>query len=243
MNELQETAGSEVSVADVTDMSEWGVEELGIDSKDVVLPRIWLMQALSKLVAEDEVANAGDIVNSVTEEVLAPAGEHLKVTPVKFEKLWFIMEKSEDKPKLLGIESVTPQNASRDREGMYDGVACAFQYALRFYLLIEGEDLPAVVTFKATSLRAGKQLLTEAYIKNAKAGKNPASRYMALSASKQKNDKGVFYVFNVKAMEETPIAVQQEALGWVKTLKQDAPKIAGDESEAIARPTAETEAY
>ncbi len=139
------------------------------------------------------------------------------------------MEKTDDKPELIAIEPVTPQNASRDREGMHEGKACLFQYALRFYVLVENEELPAVVTFKSTSLRAGKQLLTEAYIKNLKAGKNPASRYVALSSSKEKNDKGVYYVFNVKPMEDTPVEMQKEALQWVQTLKKESPKIAGDE--------------
>jgi hypothetical protein len=239
MNDVTVTSSTEV--ANVEDLSQWGLEEQVIDSKDVILPRVWLMQALSKLVAEDEVASAGDIVNSVSEEIIAPSGEWLKVVPVKFEKLWFVMSKTEDKPDLLAIEPVTPLNASREREGTYEGQPCSFNYALRFYLLLEGEDLPAVVTFKSTSLRAGKQLLTEAYVKNIKAGKNPASRYLALSSQKQKNDKGVYYVFAVKAMEETPIDVQREALQWVNTLKKEVPKIAGDEAEPTAQ--AETESY
>jgi len=240
MNDMTTVESTELST-DVNDLSQWGLEENHIDSKDVVLPRLWLMQGLSKLVAEDEKANAGDIVNSLSEEVLAPVGEWLKIVPVKFEKLWFIMEKSDEKPELLAIEQVTPKNASREREGMFEGKACSFQYALRFYVLVENEELPAVVTFKATSLRAGKQLLTEAYVKNLKAGKNPASRYIALSSAKQKNDKGVFHVFTVKGMEETSPEIQKEALTWVKTLKNDEPKIAGGETEPRSR--TETENY
>lgn len=241
MSEVATTTGTEVST-DVNDLGEWGLEDQVIDSKDVVLPRLWLMQALSEAVAEKEIANSGDIINSVTEEVLAEAGDSINVVPIKFEKLWFVMEKSDDKGKMLAVEPVTPANAARGKEGSHEGVPCTYIYALRFYVLVEGEALPAVVTFKSTGLRAGKQLLTESWVKNIKAGKNPASRYMALSAEKQKNDKGVYYVFNVRSGEDTAVDTQQEALQWVKTLKQNAPKIAGEEVETVVT-NEESETY
>lgn len=72
-----------------------GLED--VDTKDIEIPRITLMQALSPQVA-DGTFKAGDLVQSVTSELLAPAGEPLSIIPVKRFKTW-IMWRSRDAGK------------------------------------------------------------------------------------------------------------------------------------------------
>lgn len=215
---------NEVMVA--PDLGEWGDE--GVSSKDIVLPRLWLMQALSQYVEEGK-AQAGDMVNSLTGDVIAKSGSAVQFVPFKHEKFWFSYSLASGKPELIGVEPVTSTNVNRVTEQELNGVKIQHQYAIRVYGLVEGEALPVAVTFKSTSLRAGKQLLTEIYVKNKMAGKSPAARYMELGAKKEKNDKGVFYVFTCKSGGDVPVALQQDALNWYKTLDNSSFQVAGEE--------------
>lgn len=233
------TTTQEHALANVDDLAAWG-EEPQVDSKDIVLPRVYLMQAISQLV-EEEKAKSGQFVNSLTEELLGDSEVPFVFTPFKIEKLWFVYKVVGGQNEFVTIEPVTAANINRPQSELVDGEEMNYQYALRAYVLVEGDDLPMVVTFKSTSLRAGKQLFTEMFVKNKMAGKNPASRQMELTSRKEKNDKGTYYVMSLKAGEDSDVETQKNALMWVKTLSQQTYSLAGEE-EGSAKAT-ETQDY
>ena len=228
-NKKEVAVNEEIStaMAEVNDLASWG-DDTQVESKDIILPRLYMMQALSQLVSDDK-AKVGDLVNSVTEEKLGDYETPVKFVPFKVEKLWFNYLATGDKPEFESIEPVTAANINRPNETTVDGVKRTHQYALRAYTLVEGEQLPLVITFKSTSLRAGKQLMTEMFVKNKMAGKNPAARYMELISKKEKNDKGTFCVFSLKAGDASPSEMQSTALQWVRTLASTEYAVAGSE--------------
>ena len=65
---------------------------------------------------------------------------------------------------------------------------------LNYLCLIEGEDMPIVVSFSNTSFTAGRKLLTMAKMN----GGDLFSRKYILSAESKTNSKGTFFVFGVK---------------------------------------------
>ena len=228
-NDLVEQPNYEV---EAQDLGAWGDEE--ISSSDLVVPRLWLMQALSELVAEKEVCSAGEIVDSLTEEVVGGIDNPVGVVPFKVDKLYYIMKDGGDRPELEAIVPWTKANDSLPREFTADGVNYFRQKVYKFYVVREGEVLPFTIIFKSMGLHAGKQLFTEAYIKNKMAGKSPAAFVMNLGCQKQKNDKGVFYSWTISRGEAASAALQGQALQWRKTLETTVTKEHGEEAQAPA---------
>jgi len=71
-----------------------------------------------------------------------------------------------------------------------------------FYLLVPAEveagtELPYVVTFKRTSLKAGKKLAMQMFVRNFQAGKVPAAIVHDLSGKSVQNDDGEYVVSDV----------------------------------------------
>src|SRR5690242_16188553 len=88
-------AGIEVAGGDSWDdyRGETGTED--IDSKDVNIPRLKLCQALSKEV-KDRLAQEGDMINSVTKEIICPRGSKFLVIPICYSKEYILWRPQED---------------------------------------------------------------------------------------------------------------------------------------------------
>ena len=208
----------------------WGQEEVEVSSNDLVIPKLWLMQPLSEMVAEKELAKAGEIVDSLSEEVIGGPDKPVKIVPFKVEKLWYTIKDNGDKGELVSIDAVTKENEGLEREYELDGDKYKRMFTYKFFCVKEGSSLPFIIIFKSTSIRAGKQMFTEMYIKNRMAGKSPAAKYMEISSEKKKNEKGTFFVFTVKAGDDAPVELQTMALDWFKTLKVETFKEASDDA-------------
>lgn len=200
------------------EMAGWG-QETDVSSNDLVIEKLWLMQALSDLVAEKELFKAGDIVSSVSETKVAGTDSVVKAVPFKMEKVWYIMKDNGDKGELVEIIPVTKENENLPYEFDIDGDYYKRVYVIKIYAMIEGQEMPVIIDFKSTSLRTGKVIATECWIKNKMAGKAPGARYINLSSEKQKNDKGVFYTFKATVSGDVPMEEQYNAFKWFKTLQ------------------------
>lgn len=228
--EVAVSAATEVVVS-AEELAEWGMEEQEVSSKDLIIPRLWCMQALSELVAEKEVCKVGDIVCSMTEKVLGDTTKPVSVIPFKVEKLMYIVKQNGDKGELTDIIPTTKDNENLPLEFEADGERYKRQFVYKYFVLVEGQELPYTIIFKGMSLRAGKQLFTEMFIKNKMAGKSPAAYKMNIMSEKMKNEKGTFYILKVGRGEAAPMAEQKRALDWFKSLKVTEFVEAGDESE------------
>lgn len=238
-NELAKKENYDLAIME----SDWGSE--GVDSTDILIPKILLMQGLSDYVAEGS-AQMGDLVNSVSAKLLGTAREKDKkpvcIIPISTFKTW--AEYTVDTKGGLKYKQTIPMtaaNADLPLEDMVDNVKIRRDKCLNFYVLNvdEPEEFPYVITFKRTSYHAGKKLATH-FVKcqQAKAlGKPvpPAATMFNLSGVKTQNDFGTFYVFDVAEAGKTSPELLAKAYHWYQVIKTKAVKV--DESDVVETET------
>lgn len=237
MSKKQESQGTEVvaqtgtEVALAADLGEWGTGD--ISSRDLVIPKILAMQGLSELVSEGK-AKLGDFVDSVSGEVLGSIENPVEFIPFHMEKTWIISrkKKGEGKFEFERYEPVTSENQDYPFEAQEGDDTLKYEYTLQFYVLLPHDtSMPYVISFKSTSLRSGKVLSTQMYVRNRAAGLVPPAYTMLLTGKKEKNDKGTFIVMETKPKGKTPNNLIAECLNWYKVIKEGGAKVAAEKSE------------
>ena len=159
-----------------------------ITTSDLRLPRVALLQALSPMVTADQ-AKAGQFINSLTQEVL--------VEPVVFTPVFIFKNVIKYRPRTEGggiiykTMDFTPEVV---KDVSWDGtnkpVATQFINAVT---LVQGQDIPLIISFCNTSFKTGQDLLTLVQL----SGQAWKYNYI-LEANKVSNSKGTFYVLRVK---------------------------------------------
>lgn len=157
----------------------------GTDNSDLSIPRAKCLQALSQEISDSvEGLQQGDIINNITKQKLPK-----KFTPILFSKSWVRFEDGK-------VAYIT----SSEQEAIdHDGAEAWSAKTLNVLALFEGEDFPIVVSFRGSSFKIGKQFLTLAKFKNQAA----YNFSYELTTTKEKNDKGTFYVLSVKPSGES----------------------------------------
>jgi hypothetical protein len=214
-NEVVEAQTNEVALSQNLDA--WGDNEM--TSQDMVIPKILCMQGLSELVSEGK-AKMGDFVDSLSGEVVGSTENPVAIVPFHMEKLYIISkrEKGAGRYEFDRIEAVTGQNYPFEDE--VGGMQFKYEYCLQFYCLRpEDTSLPYVVSFKSTSLKSGKVLSTQMFVRNRAAGLVPPAFHILLGGRKEKNDQGTYIVMEVKQGEKTSNELIGQCLDWMKVIK------------------------
>ena len=202
-----------------SDLNEWGQNDLG--ARDFVIPKILLMQNTSELVGEGK-AKLGDFIDSITGDVLGAIDRPIQFIPFHMDKMWIISSRplGDSKFEFDRYEPVSPANMDRPLQEVQGNREVKYEYTLQFYVLRpEDPTLPYVLSFKSTSARAGKVLSTQMFVRNRAAGLVPPAHVMELSGKREKNDKGIFAVMEVKAGPRTSPELVAECLNWFKVIK------------------------
>lgn len=242
--ETQMTTKEKNELAKTAAGTAWGTEN--VRNETILIPKILLMQGLSKQVAEEK-AQMGDFLNSLSNKVIGTgrekAKEDLKVVPIKMFESWVIFEKIEQKKgeaklEWKGIEPLTAANADWALEDEDEnGVPIRRDRALNFYVLLQSElddprALPYLLSFRRTSYNAGRKLSTH-FAQCRKAGVPPARDVFVLSATKESNDHGTFYVWDANPADEKITDEQlTEAYNWYQTLQTKDVEIDNSDLEA-----------
>lgn len=228
---VSQGAGNQVAVS-ATTMEDWGQSE--ISSKDIIIPKILAMQGLSDFVSEGK-AKLGDLVDSISGEVLGSIEKPVEFVPFHMEKVWIISrkKKGETKFEFEKYEAVTAENLGYPFEAKDGEDDVKYEYTLQFYCLLPTDtSMPYVISFKSTSLRSGKVLSTQMYVRNRAAGLTPPSYTMLLGGKKEKNDKGTFIVMDTKVKGRTSPELETECLNWFKVIKSGGAKVAAEKPES-----------
>lgn len=210
-----------------------------VSSSDIVIPKILTMQGLSKLVTDGE-AKFGDFVDSMSTTVLGSINTPLEFIPFHMDKIWIIEVMNGNKYEFDRIEPVTAANEARRYEETVDGKAYKNSKVMNFYVMLPSDmSMPYVLPFKGTSIKAGKALATQMYMKNRGAGKVPPAYVMEMFGEKKTNDKGTFAVTSVRTKKESTVEEINECLKWYKGIAKG--EVKAHEEEAKPAPQSNPE--
>lgn len=175
-----------------------------VDESDIILPRLSLVQPMSKCVDEDneDAPTVGQLYNTLTMEAYDPPVE---VVPVFYNKsAVFFPEKPADPILCQSRDSITGSEFGLCGEcennwgEWVDGKAPACSAIHEFVCVFKDVEpifaLPFIVSMMRTSSRTGKQWLS---IGKTAGGASFGASYL-IGADKKQNDHGKFYVFNVR---------------------------------------------
>lgn len=203
-----------------------------LDRSDILIPKLLVMQGMSKQVA-DEKAQPGEIVNSVTGEVLAARGKDIRFIPIMQFKSWVKYRMEGASPRYIGQEMFNESNANLPWESEENGQKFRNDICLNFYVLLEKdlEDpgaLPYLLSFRRTSYKNGRKLITH-FVQCDMAGMEPYAKTLNLTGQKQQNDSGTYYIFDVSVAGNTSEKNASKIQDWVKILSSGVHKV--DDSE------------
>lgn len=209
--------------------------DLGISSEDLVIPRLMLMQNTSEYVGDDK-AELGDIVDSQSIDVIGGINKPVEIVPLKMYKTWRVYDMSSKQPKFKRQEPVTAANAELKWEFIEDGVPHRRVFHMNFFVLRkdeldQGMSFPAVISFKSTSLNAGKQLAT-AMFKLHHLGLPAFSQSQMLTVKKEKKDTNTYAVFEIRKGQTLTAEQQAAAKRWIQTLAEKRHTVDEDEAPA-----------
>lgn len=234
--QLQARANNEVAEHVGGDLSDWGHEELS--SSDIILPKLLPMQLMSEKVVEGK-AQFGEIRDNVDNKLMGSLEKPLEVIPFARDRVFIEFEtapNSNDKVFKRVVPIVvdrTNPNYNDDapyEQTLEDGTKVSRDRTLNFYVLIpdeikEGSAIPYVLPFRRTSMRGGRKLETQMFMKNRMAGKVPCAYTINIVPEKQKNDKGTFIVLDISTGRAATGDEIETAFYWNKMIKSGQTKV------------------
>jgi hypothetical protein len=228
---------AELDLSAAYNPEDWGQAELS--SKDIIIPRILLMQPMSPQVTDGKAA-FGEWRESLNNELLGKMEDGFEVVPFYMEKVFieYAITKvagGKEERKYRASIPITPANEALPYEGEVldeatgEMIPVSRDRTMNFYVLLKkeleaGSAIPYIISFRKTSLQAGKKLTTQMFMKNINAGKTPASVTVKVIAKKQTgvvNGTNVTYaIADIVPTEPTPTAMVSEAFRWLSMVRQ-----------------------
>ena len=197
--------------------------EVGIEIKDLEIPKLMLMQSTSDMVGEG-LAKFGQIINTMDGSCVGGLEEgSVEIIPLKQFKTVRVYDVAKQPPSFLRSEPDDGKNSSYEmREGNENGMPIKRVLNMNFFVLIKkeldaDEAFPAVVSFKSTGIPAGKQLATQMF-KMIQLGKLPYSKSVLLTVKKEKKEKNTYAVFGIEKGETMSAEANTTCAKWLTTL-------------------------
>ena len=207
-----------------------------IDVRDIRLPRIELVQAMSAL-AQDGSFKPGQLVNNLTKQALQEPVEIIPVFVTKSAILW--KPRSEGGGIIYKTSNFDDPSVKEDVQWHGDEKPKATVY-INFVCRVAGEAMPLIASFCNTSQKTGFNLLSM----TAMTGCAWNYKYV-LSAVKKENANGKFFVFDVRMGKPTTPEEKADAVALYKqvsTLDSIDTDYEGDTTTEAASPAGATEA-
>lgn len=200
------------------------LDETGVDASDILIPKILLMQPVSKFVA-DEKAAPGELVGSLDANVLAKKGKEVELVFFHRFKTWTNMKIVNGKEEFDSIVDFTPANANLPREeGDYKRYETLNYYVLNAADLKLESFLPYVVSFKSTNYKIGKKV--ETFRAKMQEFRKPlAFKTLLLGSEQQENDKGRFYINTVTEGRDTTDQELSKVKHWYDMIQNSRVKV------------------
>jgi hypothetical protein len=241
MNQM-ETKTNAGELATATDITAWGGGQ-EITSKDIMIPKILPLQFMSEKVKNGE-GKYGEFRDTLSNRLFGDLDTPFVVIPFYLEKKWYEFEVVQNKAgarkrEFSRVVNITAENDDLpyvDSNGTIERDRCMDFYVLIPSEVAEGIAMPYVLSFRRTSLKAGKQLATQ-FLANARAGKVPAAVAMQITGKSVQNDLGEFVVAQASPARMSTNEEIIEAKKWYDLIKMGQTKL--DDSDVIAEEQAE----
>ena len=209
-------------------LSQWGARA-EVNTDNFLISKILPMQPTSTLV-KDGKAVFGELRDSTTGELLAPVGKSLEFIPIELKEEWLVSELVGKSWEFKETIPYNNSNKSLPKEETVNGVQVKRVHSMEFYVLllndlVKGIDFPKTISFRSTSLRAGKVLYTQAYVLNPRQWLPPAGMVMSLSTKRVDGDNGSYMVMEVAPVEKTESSYVESAEKWYDLVRVGKAKV------------------
>jgi hypothetical protein len=221
------------------------MDDAASDSRDIVLPKILLMQGLSDLVAEGKAA-MGEFRGSLDNNLLGGKDATIDVIPFYINKSWILLEKRGQKFEYTGQVPFSAANANWEWNATVEGKEVRRDQSINVYCVLPSEIqagvfMPYLISFRRTSYTAGKKLVT--IKEKLKMFNRPlASVVVSLGCHLEKNEQGSFYVFDVSQGRNTTEDEMLAVGPWFKLVKESSVKVDDSDLTKEAQPSYDTTA-
>lgn len=223
----------------------WGAPNMS--AQDMIIPKILPLQFMSEKVKKEE-GKYGEFRDTLSNKKLGDLQTPVEFVPILLQKKWieFDLIPSKSGPPKREFKQVINIQDNPTKPGFNDNLPLKDEEnklerdrVMDFFCLLpseieKGDALPYVLSFRRTSLRAGKKLATQMYVRNSASNKIPAAVVCTLSGATKENDMGEFVVMDVNPKRESTEKEMGEAFKWLKVINQGAVKV--DESEFKQEP-------
>jgi hypothetical protein len=223
----QDVVVAQTNEAVAYNANEWG--DVVVEAKDLILPKILLQQALSEAVKSRN-ARDGDYLNTLKGTVCSNEKGIVSVLPF-FCRQTYIIEKWNGKK--FEFLKIVPNIVGEKKpfEETIEGTKYKNSHQYEFFCMLEDGGTPAIVSFRSTSHKTGKQLFNIMYLQNPQQNKTPAHNWINLGRKEQTNDMGTFWVMDISIGKESVKSEIDECLIWISTIKQSDFKVAEEKPE------------
>lgn len=211
----------------------WGAGK-NADKKDIVLPKILLMQGLSALVGKG-LAKVGDMIESLEEQIIGSPTEPVEM--IIFDT--FKTFETYNNKKWVSTEMFKPEMAALPWNELVNDVDVERKTVINYYGMLvadikAGVPFPVVITFRGMSYKAGKKLTT-LFTRLEAFEKPSASIVLSIGAEQEENDKGKFHVFTVAKSRNSTKEEVAACFEWYKLLekKKDSIKVQEEKSSTM----------
>ena len=201
-----------------------------IDQKDMLIPKLLIMQPTSEFVNEERAA-VGDLVSSVTGEVVGGKGKWVKFVPLMTYKTVEYYDKSGPKPKLVKTEPWNAKtHATVEWEQTINGKPHKVMECLNFYIFLEKDlanpaGLPHLVSYRSTQKQGGKKLISH-FMQMEMMQAEPWFGVLEVTTTKQQNaEKQVYFTPDIRPVGQTDVKYAEKLEKWVDLIARNAVKI------------------
>lgn len=214
-----------------------GVSASVIDQKDMLIPKLLTMQPTSNFVTEER-AQIGDLVSSVTGQVVGGKGKWVKFVPLMTYKTVEYYDITGQKPKFVKREAWSAKNhANVEWEQTIGGIKMRVTECLNFYIFLESDlanpaGLPHLVSYRSTQKQGGKKLISH-FMQMEMMGAEPWFGVLEVTTVKQQNDKGVFFTPDIRPVGQTDAKYAEKLTKWVDLIAKSAVKIDDTDEDEI----------
>ena len=207
-----------------------------------MIPKILPQQYMSEKVKNGD-AEYGEFRDTLSNEKFGDLETPFEVVPFMLQKKWIefdmLPQKNgslkrefkqiipiQDNPLLPGFNDEIPL---RDEDGSVERDRVMDFFVLSPKEIQSGGATPYVLSFKRTSIKAGKKLATQMFVRNPAAGKVPPATVMMVSGKDTSNDDGSFVVVDCVPSRPSTGEEVEAAFKWYKIIRKDGVKV--DETE------------